>query len=176
MRNKVIIWGSVLAILALSGCGFHLRGLDGGYQFPYKKTFLQCDTTVICQQLTATITHENLTKLVTNKESAEATIVVSNEQTSRDDSGYNASGQLANYLLTYQITAQVFDRVGNQVGQTIVVQHSETMNYNNSLILSAQMQEQKSWDNIHQAVISSLIRRIVYSHPELMSSNNVESK
>ena len=109
-------------------------------------------------------------------ESAEAKIVVSDEQTSRDAYGYNSVGQIASYILTYQVTARVFDRNGDQLGEDIVVQNQTTMAYNNSLILSSQQQEETTWDQIHQNVINSLIRRIVYSHPKLISTNAAESK
>lgn len=163
-------------VMLLSACGFHLRGLQGDFKFPYQSVYLQCDGTVICHDFESAVKSENLAKVVTNKESADAMIIVSNEQTSRDGYGYNASGQLSSYLLTYQVAAQVFDRSGNQIGQTIVVQQQTVMAYNNSLILSAQQQEDKSWDSVHQAVISSLIRRIVYSHPYQASTNETESR
>lgn len=165
----------ITTLLGLAGCGFHLRGVDGSYQFPYKTVYLQCDA-LICPGLNNTITKENLTKLVTNRESAEVTIAVGSEQTSRDAYGYNSVGQIASYLLTYQITAKVLDRKGEQIGNDIIVQNQMQMGYNNSLILSAQQQEDKTWDQVHHNVINTLIRRIVYSHPKLISSNDSESK
>lgn len=114
--------------------------------------------------------------LVTKKESAEAVIVVSNEQTSRDTMDFNSVGQIASYILTYQITARVYTPQGDQVGDDIVVKNQQIMNFNNSLILSAQQQEDASWDLIHQNVINSLIRRLVYFHAPLMSSNAAESR
>jgi len=162
--------------LVLVGCGFHLRGVDGDYQFPYKTVLLQCDNPIICPGFKTAIQKENLTKLVNNMESAEAKIVVSDEQTSRDAYGYNSVGQIASYILTYQVTARVFDRNGDQLGEDIVVQNQTTMAYNNSLILSSQQQEETTWDQIHQNVINNLIRRIVYSHPKLISTNAAESK
>lgn len=170
-----LVLGS-LTLIFLVGCGFHLRGTDGSYQFPYKAVLLQCDNAIICPGFKTAIQKENLTKLVTNMESAEVKIVVSNEQTSRDVYGFNSVGQIASYILTYQITAQVFDRKGDQIGENIVVQNQLTMAYNNSLILSATQQEETTWSQVHQNVINSLIRRIVYSHPKLISPNVAESK
>lgn len=174
MRKNILFIFPVVASF-LVACGFHLRGLQGDFKFPYKQVYIQCDTTVICHDFKNAVTNENLAK-VTSKESADVTILVSNEQTSRDGYGYNASGQLASYLLTYQVSAQVFDHSGNQIGQTMVVQQQTVMAYNNSLILSAQQQEDKSWDSVHQAVVGALIRRIVYSHPYQASTNEVESR
>lgn len=174
MRNWVNIVLS-LVIVTLVGCGFHLRGEDGSFAFPYKKTYLQCDSVIICPGLKRTIQAERLTTLV-NKESAEAVIIVANEQTSRDANNFNSVGQIASYLLTYQVTAQVYTPKGEPLSNDIVVQNQMVMAFNNSLILSAQQQEEKTWDQIHQNVINSLIRRIVYSHPLLISPNVTESK
>ena len=176
IKNKIALLALTVIGVGLWGCGFHLRGYDGNYKFPYKTVYLQCDTAVICTPFEKTITNEYLTKLVKNHESAEVTLLVSNEQTSRDSYGFNGTGQISSYLLTYQISAQVFDRVGNQIGQTIVVQSQTIMSYNNSLILSAGQQEDQSWELLHQNVISSLIQRIVYSNPKLVSINVAESK
>ena len=107
MRNWVNIVLS-LVIVTLVGCGFHLRGEDGSFAFPYKKTYLQCDSVIICSALQHTIQAKSLTTLVKNKESAEAVIIVANEQTSRDANNFNSVGQISSYLLTYQVTAQVY--------------------------------------------------------------------
>jgi LPS-assembly lipoprotein len=166
-----------VAVFGLIGCGFHLRGVDGDYQFPYKTVYLECDTPVICPAFKTAITKENLTKLVA-KESAEATIVVSDEETNRAAYNYNSVGQIASYKLTYQVTARIYNKQGIQTAPDMKVMGQEIMNYNNSLILSANQQEEQTWDQIHQNVVTSLIRRIVYSHPYLVSpvNNAAESK
>ena len=175
MRNWVNIV-LIMIMLTLVGCGFHFRGENGSFQFPYKKTYLQCDSVIICSALQHTIQAESLTMLVKSKESAEAVIVVTNEQTSRDANNFNSVGQIASYLLTYQVTAQVYTPKGEPLSNDIVVQNQMVMAFNNSLILSAQQQEETTWDQVHQNVINSLIRRIVYSHPLLISPNVTESK
>ena len=176
MKNLISKISLVCFLLALVGCGFHLRGRGSDdYHFPYKKVYLQCDTPVICPGLKATIKAEELTTLVNKRESAEAIIVVNNEQTSRDALDYNSTGQIASFILTYRVTAEVFDLQGNQIGNDIIAENQMTINYNNSLILSAQQQEATTWDQIHQNIIHILIRRLVYSHPQLVSTYATES-
>lgn len=151
-------------IFILAACGFHLRGVAGSYSFPFKTVLLNCDTPVICPSLRNTIKAESLTMLVTNKESAEVVITVSNEQTSRDTLDFNSVGQIASYILTYRVTARIYNLQGDQLGNDIMVQNQQIMAYNNSLILSSQQQEENTWDLLHQNVINALIRRIVYFH------------
>jgi|GEM_PF-2548548 len=167
---------SLLSILfILAACGFHLRGVAGSYSFPYKTVMLDCGTPVICPGFKKAIMAESLTTLVTKKESAEAVVVVSNEQTSRDTMDFNSVGQISSYILTYQITARVYTPQGDQIGDDIVVKNQQIMNFNNSLVLSAQQQEDASWDLIHQNVINGLIRRLVYFHSQLMTNYAPES-
>ncbi len=167
----------LILLFSIVGCGFHLRGKSSdSYRFPYNSVYLDCGTPVICRGFRSAIQIESLTSLVSSPSKAEAVIVVSNEQTSRDALDYNGIGQVASYLLSYQITAQVFDPKGNQIGNDIVVKNQMTINYNNSLILSAQQQENTTWDQIHQNVINSLIRRIIYSHPKQVSPYEAESR
>ncbi|RTL01920.1 MAG: hypothetical protein EKK57_03605 [Proteobacteria bacterium] len=179
MRLNKIVNYSLIVIMTLfiASCGFHLRGMDGDYQFPYKTVYLVCDTPVICPNFESAIINQNLTKLVKNAESAEVTLAVSDEDTNRVASNYNSVGQIAGYRLIYKVTARVYDKKGTQTMPDIVVTAQDTINYNNSLILSATQQEAQTWDNLHQIAINSLIRRIVYSHPHLISTNNAtESK
>jgi LPS-assembly lipoprotein len=166
----LIVLGIFLGLI--SGCGFHLRGVTDSYQFPYKTMYLDCDTPIICPNLSKTIQAESLTTLVSHPESAEVTLTVNNEQTSRDAYGFNSVGQVASYLLTYQVTARLYTKQGNQIGRDMIIKNQMLMNYNNSLILSAQQQEAHDWDLIHQNIVNSLIRRIVYSQPHLASSSN----
>lgn len=166
-----------VSVLVLSGCGFHLRGgADDNYKFPFKTVYLDCGTPAICDGLRKTIVNERLTTLVTNKESAEAIILVDHEETNRSTYDFNSVGQINNIKLTYEVTSVIFDNKGEQMMPDIVVSSQTLMNYNNSLILSANQQEAQSWDTLHQNVITSLIRRIVYSHPKLISTNAIESK
>jgi LPS-assembly lipoprotein len=160
LRNSLLL----IFIATLAACGFHLRGVAGTYSFPFKTVLINCDTPVICPGFKNTIKAESLTTIVTNKESAEVVIAVSNEKTSRDTLDFNSVGQIASYILTYQITARIYNQTGDQLGNDIVVQNQQVMAYNNSLILSAQQQEENTWDQIHQNVINALIRRIVYFH------------
>lgn len=175
-NNLIKLLLPISIALFLVGCGFHLRGVDGTYQFPYKTVYLECVTPVICDSLRSTIKNENLTKLVTNKESAEAIIVVDHEQTNRTAYNFNSVGQIASYKLRYEVTAQVFNPQGLQTMPDIHAASQDIINYNNSLILSASQQEDQTWDNVHQNVIATLIRRIVYSHPYLASEASSESK
>ncbi|MDD3266278.1 MAG: hypothetical protein PHC75_03745 [Burkholderiales bacterium] len=170
--NKILI---TIWALSLTACGFNLRGVDGDYHFPYKNVYLDCNVNAVCPFLKETIVNQNLASIVTNRESAEAIITVSDERTNTENSNFNAVGQISGLKLTYEVTARVYNKSGIQEMPDIIAKSSNTINYNNSLILSASQEEQTTMDELHDNVVRIIIRRIVYSRP-YMGSSDVESK
>lgn len=163
---------SIIITLVLTSCGFHLRGYSGNYQLPYKTIHLDCGTPAICPGLVSAINNQQLTKIVSTNESAEVNIVISGEQTSRDALDYNQFGRIASYLLTYQISAQIYDSQNQQIGDDIIINKQLSFLYNDSLILSANQQEIALWDQLHQSVINQLLNRLIYVRPNLAVTND----
>lgn len=174
-NNKFCNLMIVVGTFILAGCGFHLRGADGDYQFPYKTVYLDCSVDAICSDFKKTIKNQNLATIIPNRESAEAIITISDERSNSEFSNFNSVGQISGLKLTYEVTARVYAQNGMQSIPDIVARSSQTINYNNSLILSATQEEQSALTELHTNVIDIIIRRIVYSKP-LMASMNVESK
>ena len=152
----------IIILLALSSCGFHLRGYNASsnYKLPFKTVYIQCDNVAICSNLTSLITKQDLSKVVTNANDAEATLRLSMEETSRDANDFNTAGRVSSYLLTYQATTEVWQN-GEQIGDKITVHTDATMSYNSSLILSKDQEEADIWDKLHQDAASQLIRRLI---------------
>lgn len=175
--NKKVNFIMLAVLFVLTSCGFHLRGLDNDYQFPYKTILVDCDGITICDSFKNTIKVESLALMVESRESAEAVITLTDQNADRIVYNYNSVGQIASYKLIYQITARIYSKDDIQTAPDIKVSAQELLNYNNSLILSATQAEQDVWDRVHQSAVNTLVRRIVYSHPHLVSSKNAaESK
>jgi outer membrane lipopolysaccharide assembly protein LptE/RlpB len=80
-----------ILLLSLSSCGFHLRGSpSANYKFPFKKVYIDCGNVVICSNLVTAINTQELSKIVTNPESANATIKLVKEETSRDAQSFTS--------------------------------------------------------------------------------------
>ncbi|MCC2625840.1 MAG: hypothetical protein K0R14_1713 [Burkholderiales bacterium] len=151
-----------IVLLLLSGCGFHLRGSPGAdYKFPFKKVYLDCGTVVICSNLNTAIKTQELAKIVTNAESADATIKLVKEETSRDAQTFTSVGRASAYLLTYRVIAQIIQK-HEQLGNDLVVSASSTMQYNDSIILATNQNEVTFWDQLHESVTNQLIKRITF--------------
>lgn len=166
----------VLILLMASlqvGCGFHLRGTNGSYSFPFQSAYLQCDNVVICNNFKNTITSETITTLVTNPESAEVTLRLFHENTSRDVSSYNQYGRISSYLLTYEVTAQVIQN-GEQLNNDILVKVTSTILYNDSTILSSSQDEAQTWQELHQRATNQLITRLVHFQYRKKTFNEVK--
>ena len=108
------------------------------------------------------IKNEVLAQMVnTPYESGATTIKLFNEQTSRDPQGFNSAGRIASYLLTYSITAQIWQN-HEQISGDILISTQITMQYNDSTILSNNQEEADFWQQLHENATNQLIRRIVY--------------
>ncbi len=152
----------LIPLLLLTGCGFHLRGSPGAdYNFPFKKVYLECGTVIICSNLTTAINTQELAKIVTNPESADATIKLVKEETSRDAQNFTSVGRASAYLLTYRVTAQIIQK-HEQIGNDLVVSSSSTMQYNDSIILATNQNEITFWEQLHESVTNQLIKRITF--------------
>ena len=160
--SRAIKWMITLWIsLLLSACGFHLRGSNGNYKFPFKSIYLECGSVVICSNLQTSIKTQELSPLAPRPESAEVIIKLVNEQTSRDPQGFNSAGRIAAFLLTYQATAQVWEN-GEQIGKDMTSTSQAIMQYNDSTILANNQNEVIFWDQLHQNVTNQIIRRLTF--------------
>lgn len=167
MKNFLL--SSIMLILVCS-CGFHLRGSSGAdYKFPFKTVYVDCGSVVICPNLNNAIKTQMLATIESYPESAEATIKLVKEETSRDAQGFTSVGRVSAYLLTYRVTAQIIQK-HEQVGNDIVVSAQSVMQYNDSIILSSNQNEISFWDQLHEAATNQLVKRITFF--KLPVSNN----
>lgn len=163
----------VVFSLCLNGCGFHLRGKNHDYNLPFNYVYLDCKNVNICSNLKSAIKTQGLTQIVNaptpTKEQISSnngkipnvtTILLLNEQTSRDPQNFNSVGRISAYLLTYQIQAQIWQD-GVQIGDTLEIQTQSVMQYNDSIILANNIDEAKFWDNLHENATNQLIRKLV---------------
>ncbi|MCX8514422.1 MAG: hypothetical protein ORN24_02525 [Burkholderiales bacterium] len=151
-----------LILVALNGCGFHLRGYnDTNYKFPFANIYVECNNVIICNNFKHVVTTEDLANIVTTKESSTIVIRLANEQTSRDSQGFNNAGRVSAYILTYQVQAMVLQN-GVQLNNTINISTQDTMQYNDATILSNNQQEAQFWDNLHNSATNQLVRRLVF--------------
>lgn len=158
VRNLICI---ILVSISIIGCGFHLRGIGSDYKFPFKSVYLDCSGVAICPNLNTAIKTQNVSQLVTKPESAEVTLKLVDEETSRDAQGFTGVGRVSAYTLNYKITAQIWHN-HSQIGKDVTVSSQSVMQYNDSTILSNTQNEVTFWDNLHQNVTNQLIRRLTF--------------
>lgn len=152
----------ICIITLVTGCGFHLRGFNNtDFKFPFHSVYVECSNVVICQNFKSVIQNDDLAILTNKPESAEVTIKLVNEQTSRDAQGFNSAGRIAAFVLTYQVEAQVWKN-HQQIGNSMDVSAQQTMQYNDATILSNNQEESIMWNELHVSATNQLVRRIVY--------------
>jgi LPS-assembly lipoprotein len=161
MNYKTFL-GLFISIFSINSCGYHLRGLNNSYKLPYKSIYLDCSSIIICDQIKLAISTQKLATITNNNIDADAIIKISNEETSKIPQNFNAAGRIAAYRLTYQVHTKIIEKNKPDNNINFNVYTTNTMNYNDSTILANNINENDIWDNLHQAAISQLIRKLFY--------------
>lgn len=149
-------------MLILVACGFHLRGNQGNNTIRYHNLYINCNSNNIevCSLLKNTISNQNLTNLANNQADADYILEITDIHFKKDSMGLNEYGRISSYKLTYQAIIKVFNKKSVQVLDNRLVSYSQLMNYNDSLVLSAQSQEQKTWSEIYLTIVDLILHNL----------------
>ncbi len=157
--NMKLLKSGVLLVFICVSCGFHLRGQNGDYKVNYHNLYIACNNNNIevCKLLKNTVVNQNLTSIATNNVQADYRLDLTGVQTNKNPISLNQYGRISAYKLTYTVTLKVFDKKNKQVFGDRVISFSRVMNYNDSLVLSSQAQEQSTWEDIYQNVVDIIL-------------------
>lgn len=156
---KLLRIGVWILLLQCSSCGFHLRGHGGDYKVNYDNLYIACNNNnmAVCSLLRTTIINQDLANVNDNRATAKYILELTGVQTNKNPVSLNQFGRISAYKLTYTITLQVFNSSSKQVFGDKVISFSRVINYNDSLVLSSQAQEQSSWEDIYQNVVDIIL-------------------
>ncbi len=163
--NVIYLFIIILLCTLLSCCGFRLNIHNENKKIIISQTnkiILDCDTVMICDTLTNTITKKNLATIITNptKNDDYITIRINNEQTSKDPQNFNSVGRISAYLLTYQVNLTIIKQDSIIMQNTF--QSQSTMLYNDNIILASNFDEVRFWDRLHLDVNKQILNYLTH--------------
>ncbi len=152
----------VLLIFICVACGFHLRGQHGDYKINYHNLYIACNNNndEVCSLLKNTIFNQNLTSLATSNLDADYRLELIGAKNTKDPVSLNQYGRISAYKITYTVTIAVFNKNNKQVLDDKLISFSRVMNYNDSLVLSAQAQEQNTWEDVYQNIVDIILHNL----------------
>jgi len=150
------------AMLLLSACGFHLKGLGGTARpLPFGSAYIEFNGTQLGPQLHTELARNNTLWLLESPKQAEAIISLMDEQQNKDVFTINSGGRVNEYLLTYHVTVRTVIG-GIPVEPDMQVSVRRTMNYSDSGVLGKEQEEALLWSDARHDAAEQIVRRLTY--------------
>ena len=154
--NKILM---TAAVLLLSACGFHLKGMGGTARtLPYPAWHIQ-NASVMQKAL------ENALRRADGKPvsaaEAQMTLNIKGIETRQDIYTITRAAAVNEYLLAMTVKAQAF-RNGEPVGEPMEVKVHRTMDYADSEVLGKQEEEETIWSEMRIDAADQIVRRLTF--------------
>lgn len=160
MSRTFTQWLFVLAMLLLSGCGFHLRGAP---DLPFKSIYLDLpDTSPLYTELSRNL-RAGGTVIATNQKDAEAVLTVLADQREKKILTLNTFGRVREYALyqNFRFTVKDSSNVTLVPPTDIVLKREIT--YNEQQELSKQAEETLIYREMQSDIVQRILRLIAAS-------------
>jgi LPS-assembly lipoprotein len=157
-RDTFIKWLFLLsAVVALSACGFHLRGKP---DLPFKTIYLSvAPTSQVGIQLKRYLRAAGVT-VIDDKKDAEATFQMLAESREQKILTLNTLGQVSEYMLYQRSTFTVTDSKGAALVRPTEIVLKRDMTYNPSQELASQAQMEILYKDMQSDLVQQILRRM----------------
>jgi LPS-assembly lipoprotein len=151
---------ALLATLALSACGFHLRGASST-QLPFKSIYIGLpDTSSLGSELKRYIRASSDTVIATDPKEAQANFEVLSEQREKVILSLNSQGRVREYTLLYRFNFRVKDSKGQELLPATDITLKRLLSYNESEALSKELEEQMLYREMQSDLVQQILRRL----------------
>jgi LPS-assembly lipoprotein len=149
---------AIALTLALSACGFHLRG-EAHYAFD--TLFLNSPPAQpLTTELRRSLEAAGSAKLVVAPDQAQAILDITSVENNKQILSLSSGGKVAEYLLTKRILFRVHDAAGNDWLPTSELLVRRTYTYNDSEALAKEAQEARLWREMQDDAVAQMVRRL----------------
>ncbi|MEC5162410.1 MULTISPECIES: LPS-assembly lipoprotein LptE [unclassified Janthinobacterium] len=154
----------LLAALALSACGFHLRGANGSFNLPFATLFITLPKlSPLAIDLKRNIRVNGGTEILEARDGADGIIdVLSDPDTTRGKTILSLSnnGRVREYQLSYTIVFRVLDRQGTELLGPTTISLTRPISFNESQLLAKETEEALLYRDMKSDMVQQMMRRI----------------
>lgn len=156
-RRHVLL---LAATLALSSCGFQLRGASS-MQLPFKTIYVGTpDTSALGSELKRYIRASGSTEVVSDPKTAEANLEVLSETRDKSVLSLNSQGRVSEYTLHYRFRFRVKDPKGQELLAPTEISLKRDMSYSDTLVLAKQQEEEMLYREMQSDLVQQILRRL----------------
>ena len=148
---------AVLAVVALAGCGFHLRGAA---QLPFNTLYVQIsNTSPLAHEIRRSLRTSNV-RLVDSPAKAQATLVIMSEIREKQILSLGGQGRVREYQLRYRIGYQLTDGKTTTLIAPSEILLKRDISFNDSEVLAKEAEEALLYRDMQSDAVNQLVRRL----------------
>lgn len=167
LRSLTLRAGATLLLaLALSACGFQLRGSNGQYHMPFQSIYLGfSDTSPLGTELKRNLRGGDAVVVVTDPAKAEARFDVLSETRGKSILSLNSQGRVREYLLTYTLVFRVRDAGNAELLGATDISLKRSIAFNESQVLAKESEEALLYRDMQTDLVQQILRRLAAIKP-----------
>jgi LPS-assembly lipoprotein len=147
----------LVALIALAGCGFRLRGTA---DVPFQTLYIPNALTGIALDLKRNIEAGTDAKVVENPKDAQAVLQFTQEVRDREILSLTAAGRVREYRLRYRVGFRVHDGKGNEFVPQSNLELTREVSFNDSQVLAKESEEQLLFRDMQSDMVQQILRRL----------------
>ena len=148
---------SILAMSALSACGWRLRGM---VDLPYKNILISGNLTQELRDDLDMMFRVNGVKIVKNVKESELVLEIISEQNARQILSYNGAGQITAYRIISRLVFRAFDPNGIELMPESDIYITRDIDFNQSNVQAFDQQVADFVKNMRMDIVGQLMRRL----------------
>ncbi len=162
LRSISLRAGAMLLLaVALSACGFQLRGSNGQYHMPFQSIYLGfSDTSPLGTELRRNLRGGDAVVVVTDPAKAEAQFDVLSETRGKSILSLNSQGRVREYLLTYTLVFRVRDAKGAELLGATDISLKRSIAFNETQVLAKESEEALLYRDMQSDLVQQILRRL----------------
>lgn len=163
LRSMTLRAGAMLLLLAvaLTACGFQLRGSNGQYHMPFQSIYLGfSDTSPLGTELKRNLRGGDAVVVVTDAAKAQAKFDVLSETRGKTILSLNSQGRVREYLLTYTLVFRVRDAKDAELLGATEISLKRSIAFNENQVLAKESEEALLYRDMQSDLVQQILRRL----------------
>jgi LPS-assembly lipoprotein len=166
-RSIILRAGAMLLLaVALSACGFQLRGANGQYHMPFQSIYLGfADNSALGTELRRNLRGGDAVVVVDDQAKADALFDVVSETRGKSILSLNSQGRVREYLLSYTLVFRVRDNKNAELLKPTTISLKRTLSFNESQVLAKESEEALLYRDMQSDLVQQILRRLAAIKP-----------
>ena len=158
----------LLILLALSACGFHLRGSNpNDVAFAFKSLYLKVPGETPFVIDLRRLLKANKVAMVASPDKADLVLEIVSEQNVKQILSLSGSGRVQEFQLFYSVSLRAYDNQQNDWLTADEISLSRILPYDDTQVLAKQQEEEMLYKDMRSDAVAQAVRRLNRAKPQL---------